>query len=201
MGLTKAAQGKVNLCPVVAQMWMKSRDAFGKPILGLNRRKQCWDSSAFWCFYTHSGALLLHLIYCEGPTPSSAWCCHLRAEQGVSFCKHLVTTEPANQSGRPMVAALSLGTTTGSLWGVFAVSCGNVVLSQTKYTVQGRESTVIQCIFGNVFTEKTIVLRVKGRPLENYCSFWELAPNANALNQLISHFVRVCECGCLCVWK
>lgn len=55
------------------------------------------------------GAFLLHLIYCEGPTLYSAWCCHLQAERGASFYKHLVTTEPANQSGCPMVAALSLG--------------------------------------------------------------------------------------------
>lgn len=52
------------------------------------------------------GALLLNLIYCEGHTPSSAWCCHLWVEWGVPFCRHLVTTEPANQSGHPMVAAL-----------------------------------------------------------------------------------------------
>lgn len=119
-----------------------------------------WDSSAFWCSYTHSGALLLHLIYCEGPTPSSAWCCHLRAERGVSLpqapCHHR-----ASQS-KWSVAAPSTGLRTGSfLRCFFAVSCGK--LSQTKYTVQGRESTVIRCMFGNPFTEK-IVLRVKGRP-------------------------------------
>jgi len=62
----------------------------------------------FWWSYTHSGALLLHLIYCEGPTPPSAWCCHLQAEWGVSFCRHLVTSEPANSR-------------TGSYWGAFAV--------------------------------------------------------------------------------
>lgn len=114
--------------------------------------------------HTHSGALLLHLIYCEGPTPSSAWCCHLQAEQSVSFFRHLVTTEPANQSGRPMVAAQSSSSRTGSFWGVFAVSCGKVILSQKeKYTVRGRDSTVIYCI-SNPFTEKIIVLRDNGRP-------------------------------------
>lgn len=51
--------------------------------------------------HTHSGALLLHLIYCEGPTPPSAWCCHLRAEGAVSFCRHLVTTEPAQSKWLP----------------------------------------------------------------------------------------------------
>lgn len=52
--------------------------------------------AVLWCSYTHSGALLLHLIYCEGPTPFSAWCCHLQAEQGVSSYRHLVTTQPAS---------------------------------------------------------------------------------------------------------
>lgn len=35
----------------------------------------------------------------------------------MSFCRHLVTTEPANQSGCPMVAALSLGSRTDSFIG------------------------------------------------------------------------------------
>lgn len=87
---------------------MKSGDAFGMPILGLSRRKKCWESSAFGA-PTCSGALLLHLIYCEGPTPSSAWCCHLRAERVGSFCRHLVATEPGNQwppCGRSSVIGL-----------------------------------------------------------------------------------------------
>jgi len=45
-GLTKPAQGKVDLCPTVEQMWAKSGDASGKPILGYSRRKHCWDCNA-----------------------------------------------------------------------------------------------------------------------------------------------------------
>lgn len=96
--------------------------------------------AVLWCSYTHSGALLLHLIYCEGPTPFSAWCCHLQAEQGVSFYRHLVTTEPGNQCGRSAIAALSLGSRPICFLGVFAVYSGKVVLSQTKYTVQEAQS-------------------------------------------------------------
>lgn len=163
MGLTKAAQGKADLCPIVTQMWMKSGNAFGKPVPGIHSKEKSVGTAVLLVLVLTLGAFLLHLIYCEGPTLSSAWCCHLQAERGVSFCRHLVTTEPANQSGCPVVAALSLGSRTDSRTGYFVVSCGRVVLSQTNYTVQGRESIFIQCIFGNPFTEKTVVLRVKGR--------------------------------------
>lgn len=188
--LTKAAQGKIDLCPLVAQMWMKSGDAFEKPILGLSRRKQCWVSRWFWCSYTHthSGALLLHLIYCEGPTPPSAWCCHLRAEGAVSFCRHLVTTEPAQSKWPPCGCSCHWASKTGSFWGAFAVYCGKVVLSQTKYTVQGT-----QCTVGNLFTEKTIVLRAKGRP-------WKTTVASGSWLQMQVHWINesltlcVCEC-------
>lgn len=109
---TDGAQGRSLSCcgTNVNEVWRCLWEA--RP--GLEQRETVLEQQCFWCSYTYSGALLLHLIYCEGPTPSSAWCCHLRAERSVSFCRHLATTEPANQSGRPVVAALFLGSRTGS---------------------------------------------------------------------------------------
>lgn len=71
----------------------------GSPFLGYIQRKKSVGTAVLLVLVLTLGAFLLHLIYCEGPTLSSAWCCHLQAERGVSFCRHLDTTEPANQSG------------------------------------------------------------------------------------------------------
>ncbi len=120
------------------------------------------------------GALLIHLIYCKGPTPSSAWCCHLRAEQGVSFCRHLVTTEPANQSGCPMVAALSLGTRTDSFGGNLCSFLWQSVFVSNKLHCTGQRKHSHSMHFRQPFhREKQWCWEFKG-DLDNYCSFWEL---------------------------
>lgn len=92
IGLDKTAEGKAD----ITQMWT------GNPSW-VRAAGNSVGTAVLWCSHTHSGALLLHLIYCEGPTPFSAWCCHLWAERGVSFRRHLVTAEPANQNGHRVV--------------------------------------------------------------------------------------------------
>lgn len=127
-GWASPNQLKVKL--IFVPLWHKCEWSLEMPLVSPSRVRAEGNSvgiAVLWCSYTHSGALLLHLIYCEGPTPSSAWCCHLQAERGVSFYRHLVTTEPANQSGRPAVAALSLGSRPIRFGDVFAVYSGKVV--------------------------------------------------------------------------
>lgn len=137
-----------------------------------------------------------HTLWCSPITLDLLWRAHSSLCMVLSSSSRgscvLLQTPCHHRASSIKVAALwsqlcHWASKTGPFWGAFAVYCDKVVLSQTKYTVQGT-----QCTVGNPFTEKTIVLRAKGRPWENNCSIWELAPNAGALNQWISHFV--CEC-------
>lgn len=93
--------------------------------------------------------VLLHTLWCSPITLDLLWRAHSflcmvlssSSRASVSFCRHLVTTEPANQSGCPVVGALSLGLRTSCFWGVFAVYCGQVVLSQsTLYRAKKAQS-------------------------------------------------------------
>lgn len=140
-----------------------------------------------------------HTLWCSPITLDLLWRAHSSLCMVLSSSSRgscvLLQTPCHHRASSIKVAALwsqlcHWASKTGPFWGAFAVYCDKVVLSQTKYTVQGT-----QCTVGNPFTEKTIVLRAKGRPWENDCSIWELAPNAGALNQWISHFV------CVSVWK
>ena len=84
-------------------------------------------------------------IYCEGPTPSSAWCCHLQAERA-RVCPSAGTLSPQSQpikSGRPMVAALSFGLENWFLFDEFLqFLVAKVVLSQksTLYRAEKAQS-------------------------------------------------------------
>lgn len=74
----------------------------------------------------------------------------------MSFRRHLVTAEPANQNGHRVVQ-LRIGLKNWFpleeflfyfyFFLQFVVACSDFCLKQKeKYTVQGRESTVIHCI-------------------------------------------------------
>lgn len=130
-------------------MWM---DAFGKARPGLSRRKQCWDSSAFGAT-THTHTLVLSYytwFTVEGPTPSSAWCCHLRAERE----RCVLLQPPCHHRASQSVAALSFWAWEPvSFWGAF---CIWLCFKQSAlYRAEKAQSR--QCIVGNPFTEITIV--------------------------------------------
>lgn len=111
------------------------------------------------------GALLLHLIYCEGPTPSSAWCCHLRAERGVSFFLQAPCHHRASQSKwLPYGCSSVIGLKNWFPSRSFCSFLWQSGFGSNKVHCPGQRKHSHSMHFGNPFTEKTIVLRVKGRP-------------------------------------
>lgn len=185
------------ICPAVCKTW-------GKPELGENRGNSVGTAVLL---------VLRHILWCspttldltvKGPLPLHGAVISEQRKARPST----VTTEPANQSGRPLIAALSLGSRTCSLWGAYFAVILAWSLSQTKYTVQGRESTVIQCIVGDlpVVFVCIDIHKGSGGPLEiegekkNYCSFWELAlKGKHSESTDLSLCVFVCTHVCMCV--
>lgn len=157
LGLTGAAPGKAVLCLLcgvnVNEVWRRFWEEQMEGVLG----QQC-----FLVLLTHTpGALLLHLIRCEGHAPSL--CMVLSSSSRAEACPSAGTLSPQSQpiSGRPMVAAApTLSSRTGSFPRSFF--CGEVVLSQSTLYRAEKAQSLNAFFLGNPFTEKT-VLRVQGR--------------------------------------
>lgn len=117
----KQLKGKLIFVPLWRKCEWSLDKLLGKPNPRFKQKETVLGQQCFWCSYTHTLVLSYYYTWftVKGPLLPLHGAVIYRAEGGASFCRHLVTTEPASQSGRPVVAALSLGSTTGSFWGAF----------------------------------------------------------------------------------
>lgn len=164
---------------------------------GFEQKEKVLGKQCFWCSY---------LLWCSPITLDLLWRAHsflCMVLSSSSRTSWVLLQAPCRHRARQSVAALwsqlchwaqELVSSEVFLW--FLVAKWFCLKQSTLYRAEKAQS--FNAFFGNSFTEKTIVLRVKERP-------WKITVASGSWRQMQTHCINesltLCACVCVFVWE